>query len=556
MSERRSLLSRAAPLRFASLLLLAGVAAAAPATLPGLVWAEGTVDVRFEDGVQGGRVHHVLETARGRYTLSFTGRAPRALQRGSRVRVTGRQSGAVLALDGSGSVSTVSPAPLPDTLGEHTVTLLLVNFADSTTQPYTLADAASVLGQAGSFMQEGSSQQTWLSGAAHGWFTLPIAQTCDTGLIASHADQAAAAAGISVAAGDHVVYVFPRNSACMWSGQGTVGGSGGRIWINGRLELKTLAHEIGHNFGLYHSHALECDSAVTGTSCVSYDYGDTVDDMGNTNASHFNAFQKERLGWLNAAGLPPITTVTASGSYALAPYAGGSGVKALKILKSSDAVTGARTWYYVEFRQAIGHDAVLGSMPGGNVTAGVVVHTGRDDDINSSYLLDLTPNSSAYYDWNDPALVPGQVYSDDVAGITLTPTAVGSGGATVYVTLGNGSAGSGTGGTSTGTGGSATVTSLTVAASTDKAGYSAGQTVVAGATVSAGGSASKGAAVVFTITSPSGVATLVNASTDSAGKASASYRLPRKNARGVYQVKVQASSGSLAGSASTSFSVK
>ena len=51
--------------------------------------------------------------------------------------------------------------------------------------------------------------------------------------------------------------------------------------------------------------------AVTGTGCVTQDYGDVADVMGNTTASHFNAFQKERLGWLGAAGQPGITTVSA-----------------------------------------------------------------------------------------------------------------------------------------------------------------------------------------------------------------------------------------------------
>jgi hypothetical protein len=76
--------------------------------------------------------------------------------------------------------------------------------------------------------------------------------------------------------------------------------------------------------------------------------------------AHFTAFQKERLGWLNAGVSPPITTVVSDGTYTLETYeSAGSGPKALKILKSTDPSTGKRTWYYVESRQAIGFDAFL-----------------------------------------------------------------------------------------------------------------------------------------------------------------------------------------------------
>lgn len=36
----------------------------------------------------------------------------------------------------------------------------------------------------------------------------------------------------------------------------------GRLWINGWFDGGVSAQEMGHNYGLYHSHALDCGSVV------------------------------------------------------------------------------------------------------------------------------------------------------------------------------------------------------------------------------------------------------------------------------------------------------
>src|SRR6185503_3178420 len=66
---------------------------------------------------------------------------------------------------------------------------------------------------------------------------------------------------------------------------------------------------------------------------------------------------------------------------------------------------------------------------------GVLVHFGTESYGNSSYLLDMTPESgsSIYWDWQDPALVVGQSFQDPQAGVTLTTEWVSDTGATVTV---------------------------------------------------------------------------------------------------------------------------
>lgn len=411
-------------------------AASTPASTK--VELEGEVRVMIEDHASSSRTRYYLKTDKESLELKPSHAQKRQLQAGAKVRVRGVKSGALLALDGSGgSVTVTMPQPLLNTFGERKMAVLLVNFQDNPVQPYTLADATNVISQTNTFIKENSQNQTSVTGNSFGWYTLPIATTCSSSEIATAAHNAASAAGVDLSGYAHLVYVFPRNTACSWAGLANVNVSPtGSIWVNGQLDLKVVAHELGHNFGLYHSHALECGDSIGGSSCTSVDYGDKFDIMGNSYAAHFNAFQKERLRWVNNGSMPPITTVSASGNYTLSTYeTAATGAKALKILKGTDATTGAKTYYYVEFRQAIGADAFLATMSGSNVTNGVLIHTGTDTDINSSYLLDMTPNSTTLNDRNDSALVLGQSFTDPGSGVTITPTTISSTGATVNVTL-------------------------------------------------------------------------------------------------------------------------
>jgi hypothetical protein len=50
----------------------------------------------------------------------------------------------------------------------------------------------------------------------------------------------------------------------------------------------------------------------------------------------------------------------------------------------------------------------------------------------------MTPATATYYAWFDPSLVAGQSFQDSTAGVTITPTAVTSTGATVQIAMNNG----------------------------------------------------------------------------------------------------------------------
>lgn len=417
------------------------------------VTQEGVLEVLVEDDFKNNksRTRHYLKTDAGeRLELQFKKNPPQHVS-GTRVRVNGAKSEETILLEAGGGTSyeyLAAPASGTNALGEQKTAVLLVNFQDKPAEkPWTTTQWNSFMfgtsaGSVNNFFRENSYQQAWLAGQVFGWYTLPInsTATCDQNAIATAAKNAAAAAGVDLTGYSRLVFAFPQNS-CSWAGLSSVASMPSQSFINGQMTQYVVGHELGHAFGLFHSHGLDCDTSATGNSCLYDEYADKVDTMG-VGYGHFNAAQKERLGWLNYNASPAITTVQSSGNYVIEPLeTTGANPKGLKIPKGIDPATGAKTWYYLEYRQPVGVDAYITSSTiyyPQNVLAGVLIHTATDGAGNSNHLLDMTPGSLTAYatqDLSDAALTVGRSYTDTAAGVTITPTWNNSTGIGVDITL-------------------------------------------------------------------------------------------------------------------------
>ncbi|MFY8275182.1 Ig-like domain-containing protein [Pseudoalteromonas sp. SSDWG2] len=399
----------------------------------------GTLELVYQDAYESenDRLRYFLKSA-SQHTELFLPESARAqqLRSGQTLRASGWQftqghtsrllleqdSNAleVLAVGESSATSSSSSASvLSGTTGEQKVVVLALNFQDNPSlQPWTTQEVHDmVFGRVNDYYQEASYGQTWLTGDVFGYFTLALNTTCDFSIIEQYAVQAAVDNGVDLNQYQRRVYMLPKNSACSWLGQGTIGGTPSTSWINGELNLKIIGHELGHNLGLRHAKRLNCGFDIYDEQCLVSNYGDSLDVMGKSEG-HFNVLNKERLGWLSAQS-GDIIAIDADGQYTLESYATAKAgqAKGLKVRRGTDATTSEPLWYYLEYRQAQGFDSFLA---GKAVTNGVLMHYNTAaEHIDSSILMDLTPYSSLF-DNDDAALEVGQTFVDATAGISVT----------------------------------------------------------------------------------------------------------------------------------------
>ena len=208
------------------------------------------------------RTRYMLATGVGETELVFR-RAPKANLAGARIRVTGVPDGRRLDVADGGMTTLAAASEAATTsAGTHRVAIVLLNFSNDTSQPYTIAFAGGVAfsntDSVANYYAENSWGQLTLTGDVFGWYTIPNTNAnCAYSTWAGAANTAASAAGVNLSSYDNVVYAFPTTS-CGWAGLANMPGR--NSYLNGpsAMVLRVMAHELGHNFGTHHASQLNC----------------------------------------------------------------------------------------------------------------------------------------------------------------------------------------------------------------------------------------------------------------------------------------------------------
>lgn len=317
-------------------------------------------------------------------------------------------------------------------IGPKRLLVLRVDFSDFPGEPFTMdAVREAIDAQIAPFFDEVSYGATTLSGTLGSKvYRLPQTATAyavNGNSLRLHDDAVAAArADFSIETFDRVAVVFrdigPKaipNSNFAWQGMAFLGGS--KIWINdSTLVWPTWAHELGHTYGMEHANLWQVrDGNPLSFAGSTVEYGDVFDMMAGptdflTNSGrkdhrfHFNAYWKNRIGWLPDSA---VATATTSGVYRIYRFDSKAArfdrPQALRIFR--DGVQ----WYWIGLRQNF---AQLSPT-----TNGAYVIWAYDDG-KPTQLLDLTPGGNA----NDAMLAVGRTLSDPDYGIEIR--AVGGGG--------------------------------------------------------------------------------------------------------------------------------
>ncbi len=349
----------------------------------------------------------------------------------TRVEVAGTVSGDRIHAT---SVTTIDAelAGLPSTGSSRTLVMLaywtspdLVTRASAADQFFADTD---------SWYRDASYGALEQNGAVTGW--LPIAGPtydangnpecyADADSLMAQAKDAASRQGFDVASYDNHVVYFPRctGDSVGFAGWAYVGASG--MWLNGYLDRRVTVHELGHNYGLRHSHSYLCSGGGVGNSCAFDEYGDPYDAMGSSIfVGHFNASQKSLLGWMDA---DRVVDLAAGGTALLSPIAAGSVTPVAAVV----SVPSSTRKYWIEYRQPIDYDA---SLPN-NGTDGLLIHVSGDGSGSpdtGATLVDVRPadDISEY----TATLQPGQSWTS-FDGVTISAGLITETAAAVTVAL-------------------------------------------------------------------------------------------------------------------------
>jgi hypothetical protein len=387
---------------------------------------EGRLERLVEETVAQGRSieRFYLVTSAGSLELHFAGGAPAGFDNGARVRVHGFRNGGVVQVDepgtaaeGGSSAQVLTAAPGSGT-GARRIAVVPINFINDRRRPFTRTQAGGIVltntRSARTYFAEESKGLVRITGVAFDWVQLSASSaTCDPQGWATEARSILASRGVDVASFTNIVFAFPHTNSCPWAGLGHL--PGWHTWINGTPSLRTVVHELGHNFGAHHASAIHCTSSghrvALSPKCSVDEYGDPFSTMGTADRRLHHAMHLAQLGYLDASA---ARTITGSGTYILMRETASSGVRVLRVAR------GDGTYLYFDYRRPYGtlYDDFSRKAP---VVKGVSVRIGGDwGQIIQTKLVDMHPST---WTFTDAPLAVSQSFRDYQSGVTLKVTA-------------------------------------------------------------------------------------------------------------------------------------
>jgi MYXO-CTERM domain-containing protein len=244
-----------------------------------------------------------------------------------------------------------------------------------------------------------------MAGNVFGPYEIPHPGSCSSTLISTYGMNAFRERGHKEEDYRQFMWVFPSLS-CGWAGLASVGSPefpARDSWYNGSFGCVVRNQEIGHNYGMGHSHSYTGCTDDEGlpvpfwdhASCTHVEYGDPYDPMGG-GCAHMNVVQKTFMGWIGECN---VVRATADGTFNLLPVElPCNGTQALRF----PAHDGRDYW--LEYRTPRGFDSHL---------EGVLVHVAGEVGSNgpSPYIIRLSQS------WFLPV---GESYTDPQGSVTFT----------------------------------------------------------------------------------------------------------------------------------------
>ncbi|MDR3459707.1 MAG: Calx-beta domain-containing protein [Verrucomicrobiae bacterium] len=339
------------------------------------------------------------------------------------------EGGRIAAVGGSGVFGTPTATDDSWTHGNKSVLYIRLNFPDDLTEPITDTDAYSVMDSVNDFYTQNSYDLTSLTATVTPLITLPQTKayySADPGLLLNDARAYAKKAGYVTANYDRDIVAFTSVPGYSFGGLAFVGGKG--VWLQS-MGAGVTAHELGHNYGLWHANFW---NTLTNYSMIgpgtNLEYGNIYDTMGLAGAGiyQFNAIHKSILDWLKADA---IQNITSNGVYRVYPFDVPASKRVTGRVYAAALKKDSLRYYWLEFRQKFTANPW--------VQNGLLLNwTPWDESNGGSQLIDTTPGSPDAGDSgsrSDAAVVVGRTFNDNAAGIHITPLLRGNSGTDPFI---------------------------------------------------------------------------------------------------------------------------